>query len=108
MKHGWMAVLLGCSLVLEAQQASQSASLNGYSPQASAKQIEWETRFRTLPSPDNLRAYMEHLAAHPHHVGSPYDKANAEWIRDRFREWGWDAQIETFYVLFPKIGRAHV
>ena len=33
--------------------------------------------------------------------GSPYDKDNAEWILARFKEWGLDAHIETFNVLFP-------
>ncbi|MEO8725508.1 MAG: transferrin receptor-like dimerization domain-containing protein, partial [Acidobacteriaceae bacterium] len=37
----------------------------------------------------------------PHHVGSPYDKENAEWILAQFKQWGWDAHIETFHVLFP-------
>ena len=54
-----------------------------------------------LPSPDNMREAMRRLSARPHHVGSAYGKENAEWILARFREWGWDAQIETFDVLFP-------
>src|SRR5436853_514729 len=57
--------------------------------------------FRTLPEPANIRAYMERLSARPHHVGSAYDKDNAEWILARFKEWGWDASIERFDVLFP-------
>jgi N-acetylated-alpha-linked acidic dipeptidase len=44
---------------------------------------------------------MEHLSARPHHVGSAYDKENAEWILAKFRSWGHDARIETFDVLFP-------
>ena len=44
---------------------------------------------------------MRRLSARPHHVGSPYDKDNAEWILARFKEWGLDAHIETFDVLFP-------
>ena len=44
---------------------------------------------------------MQRLSARPHHVGSPYDKDNAEWMLAQFKEWGWDAQIETFDVLFP-------
>ena len=44
---------------------------------------------------------MQRLAARPHHVGSPYDKDNAEWIAAKLKEWGLDAQIETFDVLFP-------
>ncbi len=61
----------------------------------------WETVFRALPLPANIRAYDERLSARPHHVGSPYDKDNAEWILERFKEWGWDARIERFDVLFP-------
>ena len=44
---------------------------------------------------------MKRLSGRPHHVGSPYDKDNAEWILARFKEWGLDAHIETFNVLFP-------
>ena len=44
---------------------------------------------------------MERLSARPHHVGSPYDKDNAEWMLARFKEWGWDEEIEAFSVLFP-------
>ena len=62
---------------------------------------EWEEKFRVIPSPDNLREYMEKLSARPHHLGSPYDKENAEWILSKYKSWGLDAHIETFDVLFP-------
>jgi len=51
--------------------------------------------------PDELRDWLKLLAAEPNHVGSPHDRANAEWILGRFKEWGWDAQLETFDVLYP-------
>jgi N-acetylated-alpha-linked acidic dipeptidase len=85
----------------EAAATKEAAPLAGYSAAASATERDWETKFRALPSPDNLREYMRHLSARPHNVGSPYDKENAEWILAHFKEWGLDAQIETFYVLFP-------
>ncbi len=44
---------------------------------------------------------MKRLSARPHHVGSPYDKENAEWIAAKFKEFGWDTHIEQFDVLFP-------
>jgi len=68
---------------------------------AFAATSEWETKFRAIPDPANLRAYMQRLSARPHHVGSPYDKDNAEWILAKFKEWGLDAKIESFDVLFP-------
>ena len=61
----------------------------------------WEQKFRGIPEPRNLREYMERLAARPHHVGSPYDKDNAEWIAAKLKSWGLDAKIENFDVLFP-------
>lgn len=41
------------------------------------------------------------MAAAPNHVGSPHDKANADFMVAKFNEWGWDAHIETFQVLYP-------
>src|SRR5271169_4368029 len=61
----------------------------------------WEQKFRDVPSPQNLRDYMQRLSARPHHVGSPYDKDNAEWILAKLKSWGLDANIEVFDVLFP-------
>jgi N-acetylated-alpha-linked acidic dipeptidase len=62
---------------------------------------DWEAKFRSIPKSDSLRDYMQHLSARPHHVGSPYDKDNAEWILSKCKSWGLDAHIETFDVLFP-------
>jgi N-acetylated-alpha-linked acidic dipeptidase len=75
--------------------------LFGFTAQSARVEREWETKFRSLPLPDSLRSYMRQLSARPHHVGSPYDSVNAEWLRARLSSWGWDAKIEQFDVLFP-------
>jgi len=62
---------------------------------------DWDATFRPLPEAKNIGEYMRVMTARPHHLGSPYDKQNAEWILARFSEWGWDARIETYDVLFP-------
>jgi N-acetylated-alpha-linked acidic dipeptidase len=61
----------------------------------------WEQKFRDIPDPKNLREFMQRLSARPHHVGSAYDKDNAEWILAKLKSWGLDAKIENFDVLFP-------
>ncbi len=90
----WLALLL---------PAGQSAeeSLLGYSAASSAAERDWEAKFRAIPDPANLRAYLQRLTARPHHLGSPYDKDNAEWILSKLKEWGLDAKIESYEVLFP-------
>ena len=93
--------LLCLTLPLTAQNAPAPQPLDGYTPQASVAELDWEKKFRDLPSPENLRSDMQHLTARPHAVGSPYDHENAEWLQSRFRDWGFDTHIETFYVLFP-------
>jgi len=75
--------------------------LRGFTAQSSRAEREWETKFKAIPEPARMRDMMQRLAARPHHVGSPYDKQNAEWIRDQYASYGWDAKIETFDVLFP-------
>jgi N-acetylated-alpha-linked acidic dipeptidase len=57
--------------------------------------------FRAIPKAANIRDYMQRLSARPHHVGSAYTKDSAEWMLAKFKEWGWDAAIEQFDVLFP-------
>jgi N-acetylated-alpha-linked acidic dipeptidase len=96
MKRALFAILL-CAPVFSAE----NGPLRGYSTESAKTQREWEAKFRAIPDPANLRSYMQRLSARPHHVGSPYDKENAEWILARFKEWGLDAKIETFDVLFP-------
>ncbi|MGO8735375.1 MAG: M28 family metallopeptidase [Terriglobia bacterium] len=101
--HRWQLtmLLLLSTLALSAAPAEEPVPLQGFSSNAAQAERDWEGKFRSIPSPDNLREYMKRLAARPHHVGSPYDKENAEWILSRFKEWNWDAHIENFEVLFP-------
>ena len=81
--------------------ADSAALLDGFSADSARAERDWEAKFRALPSPANLRAYMQRIAARPHHVGSPYDRENAQWILSLFQQWGWDAHLETFDVLMP-------
>jgi N-acetylated-alpha-linked acidic dipeptidase len=93
--------LASSSLSFAADQTVATAPFVGYSPRTSQAERDWEIKFRAIPDPANLRAYMQRLSARPHHVGSAYDKDNAEWILAHFKEWGLDAHIEQFDVLFP-------
>jgi N-acetylated-alpha-linked acidic dipeptidase len=96
---GVLSILL--VIPIGAAEAGPSQDILGFSDQAAGMEREWEAKFMAVPKPDYLRDYMKRLSARPHHVGTPYDKDNAEWILAKFQEWGLDAHIETFDVLFP-------
>src|ERR1700738_1047583 len=81
--------------------APADVPLRGFFPQSVQAQRDLEARFKAMPDPGRMREAMRRLSARPHHVGSPYDKDNAEWILGQFKSYGWDAHIENFDVLFP-------
>ena len=65
------------------------------------KKLNLESLFDKNLSAENIGATMKKLSSVPHHLSSPADKANAEYILGLYKKWGWDAEIETFHVLFP-------
>src|SRR6516225_9026783 len=96
------SALVLCALPLVAARlAPEPSPLRGFTAASSRTERDWETKFTAIPDPSRLRSMLQRLSARPHHVGSPYDKDNAEWILAQYKSFGWDAQIETFYVLFP-------
>ena len=86
---------------LKSHVTADDVPLYGYSAESSRRERQWEEKMRAIPDPKNLREYMQRLTARPHNVGSPYDKDNAEWLLAKFKEFGLDAHIEEFSVLFP-------
>ncbi len=76
-------------------------SFRGYTARNAAEESQWEQKFRGIPDRDRLRENMRRLSARPHHVGSAYDKDNAEWLLAQLKSYGLDAQIETLSTLFP-------
>ena len=94
-----LAILFSFCLLIPI--SADEEPLQGFTRDSSATERQWETKFKAIPSPQNQRDYMERLAAHPHNVGTAYDKQNAEWILAQYKQWGWDTHIEQFDVLFP-------
>ena len=80
---------------------SDEPVLFGFSAESSRAERQWEEKFKAIPNPQLMREYMKRLSARPHNVGTAYDKDNAEWLLAKFKEFGLDAHIETFDILFP-------
>src|SRR6476660_2423613 len=96
-----LASLLVSATGLALSPAPADAPLRGFFPQSVQTERDLEARFKAMPDPARMREAMRLLSARPHHVGSPYGRANAEWILNEFKSYGWDAHIENFDVLFP-------
>ena len=79
----------------------QSQKITGFFEKNVQDQLNLENSFDKNLSAENIGETMKTLSAYPHHLSSPGSKKNAEFILSQFKNWGWDAQIETFHVLFP-------
>ncbi|MGC1620650.1 MAG: transferrin receptor-like dimerization domain-containing protein [Candidatus Acidiferrum sp.] len=103
-RRGLVATIVFASISLApigAHVVADEQPLAGYSIESSRVERQWEEKMRAIPDPEKVRSYDQRMSARPHHVGSPYDKDNAEWILAKYKEFGLDAHIETFDVLFP-------
>ena len=82
--------------------AQQAASpLPGFTAASTATERKWEQKFQALPEAKRISDNMHRLAAHPHNVGSAAQRANAEWMVEQYKSWGYEAHLETFDVLYP-------
>ena len=80
---------------------AQTKTLMGFTEASSKTQVAAEQKFDAALSAKNVDQYLKDMSARPHHIGSPGGKAVAEYVLNHFKSWGYDAEIETFMVLFP-------
>jgi N-acetylated-alpha-linked acidic dipeptidase len=94
-------LFIACLLLAGLPGWSQTKTLSGFSESAVRQQLDLESTFDGYLHAANIDSGIRIMSSHPHHVGSPWDKANAEYLYNKFKSWGYDVQIETFYVPFP-------
>ncbi|HXL97145.1 MAG TPA: M28 family peptidase, partial [Steroidobacteraceae bacterium] len=94
------AIYAGLVAADPTDQATGSAML-GFSAAHTLDEQAAERHFDADLNAAELREWMRTMASAPNQVGSAHDKANAEFMLQKFRDWGWDASIETFSVLYP-------
>ncbi|HEX6612965.1 MAG TPA: transferrin receptor-like dimerization domain-containing protein [Rhodanobacteraceae bacterium] len=101
-----LAMALGCALATLAAGAGTPGdkahdAMLGFTAGGAAQEQSLEQRFDAQLNPADLREWLQQMSSGPNQVGSPHDKANAEFMLAKFKSWGWDAHIETFDVLYP-------
>ena len=94
----FLSILLLTSVLLG---QSTSPTMLGFASESSRSQAALESRFDAALRPENLRDWLKRLSARPHHLGSAYNKQNADFIASQFRSWGYETTLEEFHVLFP-------
>lgn len=99
----WVAAaVVAGTAVVGAQAPPDAHGLFGFTSTSAAAERDLERRFLALPSADRAREYHRFLTLEPHVAGSDRNRALAEWMRDRWREYGLDdVEIVQHDVLLP-------
>jgi len=96
-----MRILYLVLMLLSFATVANAQKIMGFTDANAAIQIDWEKQFDAQLNAKNQDTWMQFLSSHPHHVGSPQDKANAEFMAKLFQSWGYQSEIVSYYVLFP-------
>ena len=105
-----LGVALGClsltcivagAAMMPGSMPPTGSDMLGFTADGAAQERDLEQRFDAQLSASEMREWLRQLSSEPNQVGSPHDKANADFLLAQFRKWGWDAHIETFDVLYP-------
>lgn len=80
---------------------AQQQPARGFTAAEWKTQQETEAKFRAIPSPERIGAYMRIMSEEPHHAGSRGSMDVAQYALGLFREWGLEARIEAFEALMP-------
>lgn len=88
-------------MALSAAALAQQKTIIGFNAGSATRQITTEQQFDASLSADRIGQTIKELSAFPHNVGSPGSKAVAEKILQKYKSYGLNAHIETYYVLFP-------
>jgi N-acetylated-alpha-linked acidic dipeptidase len=88
-------VLVLSATIIDAQK------IMGFNEANAKSQLDWEKQYDAQLNAKNLDTWMQFLTSHPHHVGSVQGKANADYMVNLFRSWGYQTEIAEYHVLFP-------
>lgn len=98
----WVFLIAAAATAVHAASATPP-TVFGFTAAQAPGELALEQRFDSDINAAEIRDWLKTLSSEPNQVGSPHNKANAEMVRDLMRQWGWDARIETFEVLYPTL-----
>ena len=81
--------------------AQTSSTLRGFTPGNSILQKKYEEAFKRLTSAENCRRELRHLTEEPHLAGTENSYKIAQYLYNKYQEYGLDAHIYEYEVYLP-------
>ena len=98
------ALVIGALLLPAAisRGAQEAVGITGFSPSRVAAERQLEDKLRSVPDAAHAESNLRHLTSEPHMAGTEASHRVAEWLRDQYRSFGFDAEIVTYNVWLPQ------
>jgi N-acetylated-alpha-linked acidic dipeptidase len=92
-----------CFFLLSISRATDSNFL-GFLSSSRESQLKYESILLSVPTGQNARESLHQLTEEPHVAGTEADRKTAEFVRDRFSEFGLHAELVEYpvYLNYPK------
>ncbi|MDE3109512.1 MAG: M28 family peptidase, partial [Acidobacteriota bacterium] len=81
--------------------SSQPIEIAGFSSSQAATEAQLEQKLLAIPDAARAESDLRHLTSAPHVAGTEGSHRVAEWLRDQYRSYGFDAEIATYNVWLP-------
>ena len=82
--------------------AQDTGGIAGFAPARVAAERQLEEKFRAIPDPAHAEKNLRRLTSEPHMAGTEASHRVAEWLRDEYRSFGFDAEIVTYSAWLPQ------
>ncbi|HEY1679490.1 MAG TPA: M28 family metallopeptidase, partial [Candidatus Sulfotelmatobacter sp.] len=87
-------------LLLLLSSASTAQSIRGFTPASAARETAIETKFKSIPSPNEERRQHRIFTQEPHTAGSKRNNQLAEYIRDEWTKQGLEDVVIRRYDVY--------
>src|SRR5208282_422994 len=82
--------------------AQESSGITGFASARVAAERQLEDKLRAIPDAAHSESNLRHLTSEPHMAGTEASRRVAEWLRDQFRSFGFDAEIVSYSAWMPQ------
>jgi N-acetylated-alpha-linked acidic dipeptidase len=86
------SLFFGSSLL----RAQEAHPIRGFTAPRVEAERQLEQKLRTIPDAAHAESNLRHITSEPHMAGTEGSHRLAEWLRDQYRSYGFDAEIVTY------------
>ena len=84
----------------------QNLAIRGFASARVAAERALEQQMRAIPDPARAESNLRHITIEPHMAGTEASHRLAEWLRDQYRSYGFDADIVSYSVWLAAAARS--